>query len=194
MDASYERYYFVSWSNSRIVDYNAFYKQLKALLPSETEVYGVRESHVDSSETGVVQYHALLAFPFVRPRERRRQFIRKWVNPTSVAQNLVMVVQQKNLVTEQYEEVTDTVYISIQCPRRQLGSMSAEYENLPKWFEQCQSYIGGGDPNRVFGDRIDPQKVSEASCVVLTETNRQRSLPCDQVVVIGGTQRLKGAK
>jgi hypothetical protein len=69
MDARYERYYFVTWSESRIVDYNDFYKQLKALLPSETEVYGVRECHVDFSETGAVQYHALLVFPFVRPRE-----------------------------------------------------------------------------------------------------------------------------
>jgi hypothetical protein len=164
MDAQYERYYFVSWSNSRIVDYNAFYKQLKALLPSETEVYGVRECHVDPSETEVVQYHVLLAFPFVRLRERRRKEIRKWVSPTSVAQNLVMVVQQKNLVTEQCEEVSDTVYISIQCPRRQLGSMSAEceYEDLPKWFEQCQSYIEKDGPIRVFGHRIDPQRVCEA--------------------------------
>jgi hypothetical protein len=69
-------------------------------------------------------------------------------------------------VTEQCEEVTDTVYISIQCPRRQLGSMSAEYEDLPKWFEQCQSYIEGGDPDKVFGDRIDPQKVSVNSFLV----------------------------
>jgi len=154
------RYYFVRWAQSCIVDHNQFYEQLKALLPPGTEVYGGQERHIGPSDTGVVDYHAVLGLPFISLRERfevwserQREEYRKWEYPTHdvVVGNLTMILTGKD------EEVTRTDDITVQCPER-IGIEG--WRDLPCFFGVAQQYIEKCCMDSRFGDRIDPQRVS----------------------------------
>jgi hypothetical protein len=117
MDASYEQFYFVTWSESRIVDHNLFYKKLTAILPSRTKVYGGQETCTGSSETGLVCYHALIALCFV-PRQQRSGNWGQWPAWASLKKKLGMVVRRKDLGTGENECVRDTERINIYVPSR----------------------------------------------------------------------------
>jgi hypothetical protein len=171
MDVSYEQYYYVTWSQSGIVDHNQFYEQLKAILPPRTKVYGGQLACLHLGGDGVVNYRALIVLPYVTRGERKDSW-GNWPDHNDfLREKLTMVIRRKNRETGEDEDVRDTEYILFEVPRRKrvsvagMNTVDVGYEDLSEFLGKVQARIKKDGLEKVFGKRIDPEMVSVSFCL-----------------------------
>jgi hypothetical protein len=156
MGANYERYYFLTWTRRQTEDRFDFYGKLKARVPEGTGIYGCQYGH--PSETGVVNYHALIVLPFVPEGERCGCGIiwGNWPASEFLRERLALVGEVRKSDTGEDEELRDAARMHIRVPKRR---NDGGYKDLRDFLENAQLYIESDENKLLFGDRIDPNGV-----------------------------------